>query len=111
MDWKGMFDEAVDIFGRDISKSLAHFGSAILPIPLLPLLLLGYYGLKHLYVTAALGFILLTGLLWFRLRAARRYNPGHSFVLTLEAILWAGVFYGAGWVAGNLLFVVAGWQA
>ena len=106
-----MFEEAVEIFGQDIRKSLARFNSAILPIPLLSLLLLGYYGLHHLYVTATLAVIVLIGIIWLRLHLARRYNPGHSLILALEAIAWAGGLYGAGWVAGQLLFAVAGWQA
>ncbi|MFN3506987.1 MAG: hypothetical protein ACK4ZU_05880 [Allorhizobium sp.] len=111
MDWKGMCEEAVEIFGQDIAKSLARFGSAILPILLLPLLLLGYFGLKHLYVTAALAGILMICIIWLRLRLATRYNPGRTFILAFEAIIWAGALYGTGWVAGHLLFTVAGWQA
>jgi len=110
MDWKGMFEEAVEIFGQDIRKSLAHFNSAILPLLLLPLLPLGYFGLHHLYVTAALGGFLWIGVTWLRLRMARRYNPGRSLVLTVEAAMWTAALYGAGWIAGQLLYTVAGWQ-
>jgi hypothetical protein len=111
MDWKGMFEEAVEIFGQDVRKSLAHVNSALLPIPLLPLLLLGYFGLHHLYVTATLAGIVLVGIIWLRLHLARRYNTGHSLILAMEAIAWAAGLYGAGWVAGQLLLTVAGWQA
>jgi hypothetical protein len=110
MDWKGMFDEAVDIFGRDISKSLARFGSTLLPIPLLPLLLLGYFGLNHLYVTTALGGLLSVATICLRLQIAKRLNPGHSVILTVETAMWTIALYGTGWIAGQLLYTVAGWQ-
>jgi hypothetical protein len=107
MDWKGMIEEARDIFWGDIKRSFVRFNSWILSLLLLPFLILGFYGSDYPLETVAIGVTFLIGIIGLRLHIARQERPGYGVLLAVEASIVAALTYGAGWLAAATVDMVA----
>ncbi|TPP10897.1 hypothetical protein [Rhizobium glycinendophyticum] len=84
-----------------------HFNSFIVSLLLLPFIFLGFYGRDYLLETAAIGGVLLIGVIGLRLHIVRRERPGYGFMLAVEASVNAAFAYGAGWLAAAVVDMVA----
>jgi hypothetical protein len=107
MDWKGMFEEALELLAFEVRRSLSRFNSWALPLMLLPLLPLGFYAHDFMIAMSSIACALIGGLIWLRLSLARRHSPGQSMSLSLETVVAAFVYFGAGWLAGIIVTKVA----
>lgn len=107
MDWKGIFEEALELLAFEVRRSLSRVNSWALPLMLLPLLPLGFYAHDFMIAMSSVACFLIGGLIWLRLSLQRRESPGQPMILSLETVVAAVVYYGAGWLAGIIVAKVA----